>query len=202
MEKNIWKKSAKKNIIFIEQKIEQNIKEIIKYIGADSTSEHLKDTPRRVREMYSEIFKGYDKSKEPPITTFKNDISKQQIIIDTGTFRSFCAHHMLPFSGNYYVGYIPINKIIGLSKFARIIDYLGSKLQSQELLTKEIADFIIEKVSPKGVAVVLKSNHTCKSLRGIKTSGQMITSEMRGVFLKAKKNYNQKLEFLELIRNG
>ena len=162
-------------------------------------SEHLVDTPKRVERMYKEIFRGY--TEEPPkVTVFNNDVSKNQIVVDQGDFRSFCSHHMAIFSGKYYFGYIPNQKLVGLSKIARIIDHFSSKLQSQETLSRDVLDYFEKHVKPLGCCLILEAKHTCKSSRGAKKDGVMKTSEQRGVFLHPKKGMTPKQEFFELIK--
>lgn len=168
-----------------EQK-ENIVKEYLNAIGDDISREGLKDTPKRIVKMWDEIFKGYDKDKEPKVTVFPNNgdgIHCDQMIIDTGYFYTFCEHHFLPFMGTYYFAYIPDQTVLGLSKVARVVDYHSSRLQVQERLTKEIVDQIQSAVNPLGVALVLKGRHLCKEMRGIKMiNGEMTTSDLRGVF--------------------
>ncbi len=162
------------------------VEDLIKLAGDDPTREGLKDTPLRVANMYKEMFHGYDITRAPKITTFPNNgdgIGYDQMIIDTGYFFSQCEHHMVPFFGTYHFAYIPGDKVIGLSKVARVVDYCSAKLQVQERLTKEIADMLEGAVKPLGIAVVLKGRHLCKEMRGVKKiNGSMITSDLRGFF--------------------
>jgi GTP cyclohydrolase I len=119
------------------------------------------------------------------------------MIVDSGDYYSQCEHHMVPFFGKYYFAYIPGKKILGLSKVARIVDFYSAKLQVQERLGKEIIDELEKELKPKGIALVLKGRHLCKEMRGArKTGGEMVTSELRGVF-KTKPEVRQ--EFLSLI---
>lgn len=182
------------------------ISNLLTEIGEDINREGLKDTPKRIEKMFKEIFKGYDSKKLPKVTTFLNGqdgIIYDQMIIDTGTFFSMCEHHMLPFYGEYYFGYIPDikGKILGLSKVARVVEYFSSKLQIQERLGSEIVKHLWEQleinntVGPKGMILVLKAKHLCKCMRGIKNNGNMITCEINGVFKKDK----VKKEFFDLI---
>ena len=147
--------------------------------------------------MYQEMFLGYDQKKIPALTVFRNKNPKcAQIVSDQGYFYSHCEHHLVPFFGEYYFGYIPNKKIIGLSKIARIIDYYSAKLQVQENLTKEIIDAIEKKLKPKGIILIMKARHLCKEMRGVKkNNGEMMTMEARGVF----KNNNKKQEFINML---
>ena len=188
--------------------IEEHIKKILKEIGEDINRTGLKDTPKRVAKMYKELFKGYNPDKKPKVTIFKNGedgIVYNQMIIDTGKFYSFCEHHMLPFYGDYYFGYIPsaTGNILGISKIARVIDYFSSKLQVQERLGEEIVQYLWKGLStdglyyfPKGMILVLKAKHLCKCMRGIKNDGIMTTSTLLGIFEKPE----VRQEFFQLIK--
>jgi GTP cyclohydrolase IA len=178
--------------------IEDHITRILEYIGENPNREGLIDTPKRVVKMYKEIFRGYNERQKPQITVFdngKDGIFYDQMIIDTGDFYSQCEHHTVPFFGKYYFAYIPDKKIIGLSKVARIVDYYSAKLQIQERLVKEIVDEIEKVCQPKGIALIMKGEHLCKTMRGCKKKGKMITSDMRGGF---KDNSETRNEFLKL----
>jgi len=181
---------------------EKIIFDTLKLIGENPTREGLIDTPRRVIRMYKELFKGYNPDLKPKITVFNNNMDGMkydEMIIDTGNYYSHCEHHMIPFFGKYYFAYIPDKKIIGLSKVARIVDYYSSKLQVQERLVKEVLDEIELKLQPKGIAMVMKGRHLCKEMRGVKNSGEMITSDMRGVF---RSKPEARSEFLSVINGG
>jgi len=166
--------------------IEENVKLLIQFTGDDPDREGLKDTPKRVIKMYEELLMGRLEI-EPKITTFKSK-TKGQVIVEAIPFASFCEHHILPFIGKAYVAYIPkANKVIGLSKIPRIIDYFSHRLQLQERLTAEIADYLYGKIKgfkPHGVIVVLKAEHTCMSIRGVQKAGSITTtSEIRGCYM-------------------
>ena len=177
------------------------IRRQLEMIGEDPKREGLIDTPRRVEKMWKEIYIGYDKSKKPLITIFDNGqdgIVYDEMIIDEGEYYSQCEHHMVPFFGKYYFAYIPDKKILGLSKVARIVDYYSAKLQIQERLVKEILDEIERVVKPKGIAMVMKGEHLCKTMRGVRKKGVMTTNDMRGAF---KENPMARSEFLKFV-NG
>ena len=179
--------------------IEDHIARILEFIGENPNREGLKDTPKRVAKMYKEIFRGYDESQKPKITSFENGkdgIMYDQMIIDSGDFYSHCEHHMVPFFGKYYFAYMPDKVIIGLSKVARIIDFYSAKLQIQERLVKEVVDEIEKVCQPRGIALIIKGEHLCKTMRGAKKKGQMITSDLRGEF---RNNLDTRSEFLSLI---
>ena len=196
---------------------EEHIVRLLEHIGENPLREGLIDTPRRVLKMYKEIFRGYNKDLKPEVTVFKNGsdgIVYDEMIIDTGSFYSQCEHHMVPFFGNYWFAYVPNQKgnILGLSKVARIVDYYAAKLQIQERLTKDIVDSLwqaltvtnnleqgmIEIVEPMGMALVIKAEHLCKTMRGCKKKGQMTTSVMKGVF---KDKIEARSEFLSFINS-
>lgn len=183
-----------------KNKMEDLIRSVIKSIGDNPDRDGLIDTPKRVSTMFKEIFKGYDINRKPRITVFdngKDGIIYDQMIVDTGSFVSFCEHHILPFYGEYYFAYIPDKKILGLSKVARLIDFHSSRLQIQERLVKDIVDDLETLLNPKGIALVLKSEHMCKTIRGIKNKGIMITSDMRGLFRVSE----PRNEFLNFVNN-
>lgn len=166
--------------------VEALVQQMLASIGDTPSRTGLIDTPTRVRKMWKEMYYGYDKSRAPKITVFPNNedgMSYDQMIFDSGYFFSSCEHHMVPFFGQYYFAYIPNKDILGLSKVARVVDYCSAKLQVQERLTKEIADTLEGPLNPLGIAVVIKGRHLCKEMRGVKKiNGQMITSDLRGVF--------------------
>ena len=184
-----------------KERLKQITREFLNEIGEDILREGLKDTPVRVSRMYEEVFKGYDEIKKPKITVFPNNtdgIHMDEMIIDTGNFFSFCEHHLLPFWGKYYFGYIPEQKVVGLSKIARLIEWYCSRLQVQERLTKQIVDELEKELDPHGIALILKARHFCKEMRGIKqVGGEMITTDMRRAF---RTNINTRQEFLQLIK--
>lgn len=171
------------------------VEHLINAIGDNTNRPGLIDTPQRVVKMWKEIFKGYNPANRPVITTFKNGrdgIAYDQMIIDTGDFYSHCEHHMVPFFGNYWFGYIPAKNgyIVGLSKVARVVDYFSSKLQVQERLVQEITDYLWEqlsdnpeKVAPIGMGIMMEGEHLCKTMRGVKKKGIMTTTCFKGAFL-------------------
>jgi GTP cyclohydrolase I len=179
--------------------IEDNIIRILEFIGENPNRPGLKDTPKRIVRMYKEIFKGYDPKNRPDLTDFGNEedgIAYDEIAFDCGSFSSWCEHHMLSFKGFFYFGYLPDKKIVGLSKIARVVDYYSSRLQVQERLGKQIADEFWVSLKPKGLGIMLKGNHLCKEVRGIKNKGPMITSVLRGVF---RKDHRIRTEFESLV---
>lgn len=172
------------------------------HVGEDPTREGLKDTPKRVLNMWKEIFRGYSDEHKPKVTVFPNNgdgITYDQVIIDTGRGFSMCEHHMMPFEFTYTFGYIPGDKVLGLSKVARIVDHYAAKLQVQERLVKEIVDAIEAELQPKAIGLVLKGRHLCKSMRGVKKEGLMTTSDLRGHF---RTEPETRAEFLSFVNNN
>ncbi len=190
-----------------KQKIEKLWKELLIEIGENPNREGLKETPKRIAKMYEELFKGYDPSQAPQITTFdngKDGINYDEMICDEGDFYSHCEHHGVTFFGKYYFAYIPhpTGKLLGLSKVGRIVDYFGAKLQIQERLVHEIVYHLWSALSdmgeePLGMALIMKGEHLCKTMRGAKKKGQMTCSVMKGVF---KTEQSTREEFLNLIK--
>ena len=180
---------------------ENIIRDIIIAIGDNPNREGLKETPKRVVKMWQEVFRGYDEKTKPSITVFDNnvdDICYSQMIIDSGYFFSHCEHHMVPFFGKYYFAYIPDKKIIGLSKVARVVDFHAARLQIQERLVKDIVDDLDKVLKPEGIALVIKARHLCKEMRGaLKHDGEMITSDIRGVF---RENMSTRVEFMNFVK--
>lgn len=179
--------------------IESALKTIIRYIGEDPEREGLKGTPDRIIRMWKEIFRGYDETQKPRITTFKNDEHTEQMIFDTGDYYSMCEHHILPFFGKYYFAYIPNKngKILGISKIARVVGYCAARLQLQERLAENILDMLeVALGNCQGMAIVMRGQHMCKSMRGAKNQGQMTVALLRGLF---KENADLRMEFYKLI---
>jgi GTP cyclohydrolase IA len=188
-------------------KIAQHWEQLLTLIGDDPKRPGLKDTPARVAKAYAELFSGYDMSKKPRITTFPNGtdgLTYDQMIIDEGTFTSFCEHHCLPFTGSYWFSYIPAPKgrILGLSKVARVINFHAARLQIQERLVKDVTDDLWAALAhdgaPKGMALVIKARHLCKCMRGVRQGGEMTTIELRGLF---KEDAKTRLEFFTFVRS-
>ena len=189
-----------------KEKVESLWKEILKEIGEDPNRPGLLETPKRIAKMYGELFRGYS-GNTPKVTSFDNGedgIVYDEMICDEGDFYSQCEHHMVPFFGKYYFAYIPNahGKILGLSKVARVVDYFSAKLQIQERLVKDVVEFIWKELSkdgiePAGMALIMKGEHLCKTMRGAKKKGVMTCSYMKGLF---KNDRGAKEEFLNLIK--
>lgn len=178
-----------------QSKIEAATYEILTAVGEDPQREGLLNTPNRVARMYSEMLDGYrtDPAKLINNAIFDVDYDDMVIVRDI-EFSSLCEHHMLPFIGHAHVAYIPRGKVIGLSKIPRIVDMFAHRLQVQERMTRQIANFINEVLDPRGVAVVLEGKHMCSMMRGVeKHNSSMTTSTMIGAF---RENESTRTEFL------
>ena len=178
--------------------IEDLIKELLLAIGEDPEREGLIKTPQRVAEMFAELPSGYHISPEEVVNgaifTVKYD---EMVLIKDIEFYSLCEHHILPFFGKAHVGYIPDGKVIGFSKIPRIVDLFAHRLQLQERMTEQIADFLMEVLQPQGVGVVIEGFHLCMAMRGVKRQdARLVTSAMKGIF---RRDARTRAEFLELI---
>ena len=161
------------------------VRELIRWIGDDPDREGLADTPRRVVDAYLEYFQGYEQCAETYLErTFEQVGGYDEIVLLKDIpFHSHCEHHMAPIIGKAHVAYLPRNKVVGISKLARVVHTYAWRLQVQERLTAEIADCIQKVLEPQGVAVVIEASHACMTARGVKTPGvSMTTSRMMGVF--------------------
>lgn len=185
-----------------EQEIYTAIRTLIAAIGEDPSREGLIDTPERIVRMWKEIFRGYDETQKPKITTFSNDDKITDIVFDSGDYYSMCEHHILPFFGRYYFAYIPKAKgrILGLSKIARVVGYCAARLQLQERLAKDIIEMLSQALdgNAEGFAIMMRGKHLCKTMRGVRNDGYMTASYFTGVF---KTDSNKRAEFYELIKN-
>jgi len=181
-------------------RIEKAVREIIEAIGEDPNREGLLETPRRIAEMYAELFEGlYQDPLEVLQVGFEEEEHQEMVILRDIPFYSLCEHHFLPFHGVAHIGYIPERRIVGISKLARVVEILARRPQLQERLTGQIADVIMEGLKPKGVGVVVEAEHLCMTMRGIKKPGSIVvTSANRGLF---RRNMATRQEFLSLVRN-
>jgi GTP cyclohydrolase I len=165
--------------------------------GLDVNDAHGKDTPVRFVEMLREL----TTPKPIKFTTFPSEGFDEMIVTDRIPFRSLCEHHVVPFIGHAAIGYVPGDKIVGLSKFARVVHHFACGIQVQERLTKQIAEFLNDQLQPRGVAVFLEAEHLCMTIRGAQVPGAMTrTAVMKGVFADHEKT--AKMEFFEHLRGG
>jgi len=181
-----------------KKKIQNAIKDILIAIGDNPEREDLKDTPKRVAEMYEEIFSGIRQDPKKELEVILGEKHSEIVLLKGIPLYSVCEHHLLPFLGKVHIAYIPKGgKVTGLSKLARVVEILSKRPQVQERLTTQIADIIMEKLSPLGVLVVMEAEHLCMSMRGVKKPGTVtVTSAVRGVF---KENAKTRQEALSLI---
>lgn len=184
-----------------EQALEGAILQLLQAIGEDPEREGLKFTPRRVARMYSELLAGYHVDPQSMINGALFDITyDEMVLVRDIEFYSLCEHHLLPIIGRVHVAYIPNGKVIGLSKIPRIVDMYARRLQVQERMTRQIADFIRDLLKPQGVAVVVEGLHLCSMMRGVrKHDARMTTSAMHGAF---RANLATRQEFLDNISRG
>ncbi len=187
--------------MFDTDKIQAAVASIIEAIGEDPQREGLVGTPRRVAEMYAELFKGMGVDPREVLSVSFEEGHREMIILKDIPFYSMCEHHLLPFYGLAHIGYIPNagGSVVGASKLARVVEIVAQRLQLQERMTSQIADAIADGIDAKGVAVVLQAEHMCMVMRGIKKPGSnMVTSGLRGIFRTDPKT---RAEFFSLIRS-
>ena len=181
--------------------IEIAVENTIVAVGEDPTRDGLQKTPARVARMYAELFAGY---RTDPVAVINNAIFEVQydemVLVRDIEFYSLCEHHMLPFIGRVHVAYIPDGKVLGLSKIPRIVEMYARRLQVQERMTRQIADFLRDLLHPQGVGVVIEAMHLCSMMRGVKKhNARMTTSAMHGAF---RANLATRQEFLDNISRG
>jgi len=201
------KKVSQKKVTTIRNKpsrkqAEEAVKILIKWAGDNPEREGLLETPKRVVNSYKEFFSGYDSKPEQILSKTFDEVEgyDEMVIVRDITIESHCEHHMVPFIGIAHIGYIPDKRIVGISKLARIADVFAKRLQTQEIMTAQIADTINEVLKPKGVAVVIDAQHQCMTTRGThKTESSTITSRMVGLF---RTNSNTRSEFMNLINSA
>jgi GTP cyclohydrolase I len=168
---------------------------LLRALGADVSGESLRDTPRRVARAFAELL-----TPEPfTLTTFPNDAHYDELVVARSIpFHSLCEHHLLPFVGVAHVGYLPDERIVGLSKLARVVEHTARGLQVQERLTQHVSDWLQRELQPKGVGVVIEAEHLCMSLRGVQKAGtRTVTSALHGLI---RDDARTRQEFLELTR--
>ena len=182
----------------IDGSLESAVRTLLAEIGEDPAREGLARTPERVRRMYDELTAGYHVDGDALINGACFDVPyDEMVVVRDIEFFSLCEHHLLPFIGRAHVGYLPKGRVIGLSKIPRIVDMYAQRLQVQERLTVEVADFLMEKLEPKGVGCVVEATHLCTMMRGVrKQEATMVTSSMVGTF---RRDARTRAEFMGLI---
>ncbi|HEY7600646.1 MAG TPA: GTP cyclohydrolase I FolE [Candidatus Limnocylindrales bacterium] len=179
--------------------VEEAVRQILLEIGEDPAREGLAETPARVHRMYRELTAGYHVDPERLVggAIFDVDYSEMVVVKDI-PFYSLCEHHLLPFFGQAHVAYIPEGRVIGLSKIPRIVEMYARRLQVQERMTKQIADFLMERLEPRGVGVVVEASHLCAVMRGVRKPGTiMTTSHVLGLFRSADRTRAEFLAHIE-----
>ena len=190
---------AKKSKTIDTERIRKAVKEIILAVGEDTEREGLKKTPERVARMYAELLGGMHEDPKKHLSIFSENYDEIVLLRDV-PFYSICEHHLMPFIGSANVAYLPSGTVLGVSKLARVVDCFARRLQTQERLTYQIADFIMNSLKSQGVAVVLEASHSCMTIRGIKKPGSvMVTSALRGIFKRDPRSRN---EILSLMHNS
>jgi GTP cyclohydrolase IA len=187
---------------FDAHKVEDGVRLILEGIGEDPGRQGLKETPRRVAEMYREVFGGLHQDPDAVVDAVFDVGHDEMIMVRDIDVESLCEHHLLPFAGKAHVAYVPNEdgRITGLSKLARLVDVLAKRPQVQERLTTQIADVLERTLNPRGVFVVIEAEHLCMSMRGVKKPGSVtVTSSVRGVF---RSDPRTRAEALGLIRDG
>ena len=210
MSKKVSKDEALKAVKTITKEISESsleaealeaVRTLILWAGDDPAREGLVDTPKRVVKAYKEFFSGYEEDPEEILSRTFEEVEgyDDAVIVRNIRVESHCEHHMVPIVGVAHIGYIPKNRVVGISKLARLVDLFGKRLQTQETMTAQIADTIDKVLQPKGVAVVIDANHQCMSTRGVhKTESSTITSRMLGTF---RSDNKAREEFINLIHS-
>jgi GTP cyclohydrolase I len=184
------------------QQAEAAVRTLLAYIGENPDREGLRDTPKRVVGAYEELYRGY---REVPAETLERTFSEtgqydDAVLVKDISFNSACEHHMMPFTGRAHVAYMPVDRVVGLSKLARLVDVYARRLQTQEHMNAQIATAIEEILKPRGVAVMIEAEHTCMSLRGVEKPGSLtVTTQFRGAF---RDDANEQLRFLASVRGA
>lgn len=185
--------------IMDKKRIENAIREILDAVGEDVSREGLKETPRRVADMYAEIFDGLKQDPKKHVKIFAEEDNNGLVIVRDIPLYSICEHHLLPFFGVAHIAYLPKNgKIIGLSKLARIVNTFAKRPQLQERIGANVADFLEKNLDPLGVAVIIQAEHLCMTMRGVKSAGAKTqTSALRGTI---KTDFKTRSEVLSLLK--
>jgi GTP cyclohydrolase I len=183
---------------FDTARLRKAVREIIQAVGEDPNREGLIETPRRVADMYAEVFSGLREDPADVLRVGFEEGHQELVLVKDIPFYSMCEHHFLPFHGVAHIGYIPNGRVVGLSKLARALEILARRPQLQERLTSQLADVIMSTLEPAGVAVVIEASHLCMTMRGIRKPGSdTVTSAMRGVF---RREAATRAEFMSLIK--
>ena len=190
----------KKNTDIDNNRVQAAVTELLLALGEDPEREGLLDTPRRIADMYAEIFAGRDTDPGEYLAVGFEVAHDEMVILRNIPFYSMCEHHFLPFHGEAHLGYIPDGRVVGISKLARVVEAFARRPQLQERLTSQVAQCVIEALDADGVAVVVEAEHLCMTMRGVQKPGsRMVTSAMRGQF---KQSSVTRSEFLSLVHGA
>ena len=181
------------------ERIAKHVRAMMLEIGLDLADPNLAETDKRVAKLYLEMFHGLDEGAEPKVTTFPNEEGYSHMVMEKNIpFYSLCAHHLVPFYGHAHIAYIPRGRILGLSKFSRILEFYAKRPQLQERLTEQVVTFLEDHLQPQGAMVVIEARHLCVEMRGVRKPGAVtVTSALRGIF--HQKQVRE--EFLDLLRH-
>jgi GTP cyclohydrolase IA len=179
-------------------RVAHHVRGVLEELGLDLADPNLAETDLRVAKMYLEMFHGLDEGAEPKVTTFPNEEGYSHMVMEKQIpFYSLCAHHLVPFYGHAHIAYIPRDRILGLSKFSRILEFYAKRPQLQERITEQVVTYLEENLKPQGAMVVIEARHLCVEMRGVKKPGAVtVTSALRGIF--HQKQVRE--EFLDLLR--
>ena len=180
--------------------VAERFRTVMEALGLDLDDPNLSGTPLRVARAYLELFSGLDPAREPELRTFPNAEGYSQVVAVTDVpFHSLCAHHFLPFFGTAHVAYVPMGRVVGLSKLARVVDYFAHRPQTQEALTEQVVDLVDRRLQPAGAMVVVEARHFCMEMRGVGKAGvSTTTSAIRGVFA----DPGRQRQFLDQLRRS
>ena len=192
--------AREEDFLINKAQITEAVKAIIEAIGEDPDREGLEGTPRRIADMYAEIFQGVACDPMQVLSVGFEEGLQEMVLVKDIPFYSMCEHHFLPFYGLAHIAYIPNGRVVGVSKLARVIEILARRPQMQERLASQIADTVFQGLEPRGVAVVIEAEHLCMTMRGIKKAGsKVVTSANRGSF---DTDPAARAEFLSLLQRG
>jgi GTP cyclohydrolase I len=180
-----------------QARIERAVREILLAVGEDPDREGLRQTPARVARMYAELFAGLHEDPRSHLKKFFAETCDEVVLVRDISFNSICEHHLLPFMGKAHIGYLPGDRVIGLSKLARVVEGVARQPQVQERMTEQIADLLVDELHARGVAVVIEAEHTCMTIRGVHKPGCVcVTSAMKGLF---RSKVSSRAEIMTLI---
>ncbi len=182
------------------ERVEKAVLEILEAVGENPQREGLRGTPKRVAQMYAELLAGMRQDPSEHLESIFHEKYDEIVLLRDIPFYSICEHHLMPFIGVAHVAYLPAGQVLGVSKLARVVDSFARRLQLQERLTEQIADFLMKNLKPQGVTVVLEASHSCMTIRGIQKPGAvMVTSALRGIF---KSDPRSRAEVMTLLHKS